>query len=381
MAIFLGKPTSENLISGMSVGAPTIIRPATPDPSKFNAFYIVYDRVLANYRLDFIQEIHPGDVITLKAGEDVAANYVGTPEENPDLTFQHWSCPIEQINGTITMPSRVDCDVYIGAVYTPTDGLTHVINDKFGEPRRLYLCNASVPFYVKDKHSYKIVMPDAGSWDNQPCFSSDNMEFFIQPQGRQWTPVIYGGKRFKYYVIPYGVQYAPEIKGCRYAESLWLPDNLKAIGGIDRFTYSCFRKLHLPSSLEELNNYPFDCQLASSESTTATDRIIIDSNVTDIPGAAFRLQKANIFALASNITHIGFETIKSAKLAVIICNASTPPTLDGASNVDYTKRVYVPVGSIPDYEAADNWASYAGKFIEYTRANCEANGDEYIELR
>lgn len=347
--------------------------------NSYKAYYIEYDRNKADYKLSYIQDIHPGDVITLKPGEDVAANYVGTPDENPDLTFQHWSCPIEQIDGKITIPYRVDCDLYIGAVYVPTDGQTHTINDVFGEPCRLY-CNGSLPFYVQGKHSYKIVMVSESSWDNQSCFNSDNMEFFIQPQGRQFNSMLDGGRRFRYYVMPWGITSAPEIKYCRSLESVWIPDSVTSIGG-DRFIKMQCKQLHLPLSLDALTGTCFDCEMESDRNHTPIDRIVIDCNITEIPDPSFRWQCARVFALASNITSIGGLTFDAARFAVIICNATTPPSLGKASTASYTKRVYVPVGTIPAYEAATNWSAYAGKFIEYTRANCESNGDEYIELR
>lgn len=384
MAIFLGKPTSENLISGMSVGAPTIIRPATPDPSKFNAFYIVYDRVLANYRLDFIQEIHPGDVITLKAGEDVAANYVGTEDENPDLTFQHWSCPLEQINGTITIPSRVDCDLYIGAVYVPTDGLDHWVYDQYGNNTRRYYGNTTTNLnYAEYENDYlKVVMPSATTRFTNPWLVYNlRMTTFIVPQGVTQLDRVFstgGVTNIKYLVIPHGMTTLkgnPCLGGLRATHHVWLPDTITSIEA-GAFASCAFSYFHVPKNLSGVLPQHF-----LWAPRVVVTRLVLDCPITSLDTYCIRSAYIGALYLPSTLESFAGSSFDTTRANVLVCTATTPPTAGGGFLTAAMKRVYVPVGTISAYENATNWSAHAGKFIEYTRANCEANGDEYIELR
>lgn len=91
------------------------------------------------------------------------------------------------------------------------------------------------------------------------------------------------------------------------------------------------------------------------------EQIIFKEGVTTIPnicfGGAFVVKYAD---LPASITTIGNNNINNfATGAVLVCRATTPPTL-GSGNTSASK-IYVPAESVAAYKAAARWSGESSK--------------------
>ena len=194
-------------------------------------------------------------------------------------------------------------------------------------------------------------------------------------------------KRLKYVTLSQNTT-VNGAKSCGL-EHITLPIGVTEIGS-SFFSYSPFKTISLPSSMQSLSNYAFSY-------TYALKRVIIPNGITEIKESLFRnstmLQKAVIpqsvtkisqqaffnaesistITIPSGVTTInayafGFSAISgndTMMLKIITILATTPPTLANTNAFPSTvTTIYIPNGTLSAYQTATNWSSFSEKFVE-----------------
>nr|DAI59256.1 MAG TPA: leucine rich repeat protein [Crassvirales sp.] len=164
-------------------------------------------------------------------------------------------------------------------------------------------------------------------------------------------------KLLKTIKIPSGVTAIPErcFRACSSLESVTIPEGVMTIG--DGAFYACsINALTLPESLIEIGNEAFSgCGL--------TD-LVVPEGVQTIGSHAFYRNSLKNLTLPSTVTSIGGSAFgNNNNLQSIICNAVTPPTLDGnAFSSGITPSIKVPMASIAAYRKASGWKVFTNYY-------------------
>ena len=118
---------------------------------------------------------------------------------------------------------------------------------------------------------------------------------------------------------------------------------------------SQLKALTLPESLIEIGNEAFSgCGL--------TD-LVVPEGVQTIGSHAFYRNSLENLTLPSTVTSIGGSAFGNNNLQLIICNAVTPPTLDGnAFSSGITPSIKVPMASIAAYRKAYGWKDFSNYY-------------------
>lgn len=167
----------------------------------------------------------------------------------------------------------------------------------------------------------------------------------------------YSCKLLKTIKIPSGVTAIPErcFSTCSSLESVTIPEGVMTIG--DGAFYACsINALTLPESLIEIGNEAFSgCGL--------TD-LVVPEGVQTIGSHAFYTNSLKNLTLPSTVTSIGGSAFgNNNNLQSIICNAVTPPTLDGnAFSNGITPSIKVPISSIAVYKQANGWKDFSNYY-------------------
>lgn len=167
----------------------------------------------------------------------------------------------------------------------------------------------------------------------------------------------YSCKLLKTIKIPSGVTAIPErcFSTCSSLESVTIPEGVMTIG--DGAFYACsINALTLPESLIEIGNEAFSgCGL--------TD-LVVPEGVQTIGSHAFYTNSLKNLTLPSTVTSIGGSAFgNNNNLQSIICNAVTPPTLDGnAFSSGITPSIKVPMASIAAYRKASGWKVFTNYY-------------------
>lgn len=142
------------------------------------------------------------------------------------------------------------------------------------------------------------------------------------------------------------------------ATGLIIDEGITSIGSLGFAYWSRAKTLQLPTSLRSIGARAFDSWI---------ELLIMDvpEGVTSIGDSAFRLQsKCTKLILPSTLLSIGGMAIySSAQLSLIVCNATTPPTL-GDNNflgINASYIIKVPAASVDAYKAAPKWSAHAAK--------------------
>ncbi len=167
----------------------------------------------------------------------------------------------------------------------------------------------------------------------------------------------YSCKLLKTIKIPSGVTAIPErcFSTCSSLESVTIPEGVMTIG--DGAFYACsINALTLPESLIEIGNEAFSgCGLTG---------LVIPEGVQTIGSHAFYTNSLKNLTLPSTVTSIGGSAFgNNNNLQSIICNAVTPPTLDGnAFSSGITPSIKVPMASIAAYRKASGWKAFTNYY-------------------
>ena len=156
------------------------------------------------------------------------------------------------------------------------------------------------------------------------------------------------------------------FSSCKLLKSVTIPEGVMTIG--DGAFYACsINALTLPESLIEIGNEAFSgCGL--------TD-LVVPEGVQTIGSHAFYRNSLKNLTLPSTVTSIGGSAFgNNNNLQSIICNAVTPPTLDGnAFSSGITPSIKVPMASIAAYRKAYGWKD----FFNYYGGEVVADGITY----
>ena len=188
-------------------------------------------------------------------------------------------------------------------------------------------------------------------------------------------------KLLKTIKIPSGVTAIPDqcFDGCSSLESVTIPEGVTAIGDYAFGSCSLSNALTLPESLETIGKSAFyrNCSLKSVNipakvKTIETEafhdcgltELVIPEGVQTIGGYAFYGNSLQNLTLSSTVTSIGGSAFgNNNNLQSIICNAVTPPTLDGdAFSIGITPSIKVPMASIAAYRKAFGWKDFSNYY-------------------
>ena len=187
-------------------------------------------------------------------------------------------------------------------------------------------------------------------------------------------------KLLKTIKIPSGVTAIPDqcFDGCSSLESVTIPEGVTAIG--DYAFGSCnLNALTLPESLEKIGGYAFtgnkslkSVNIPAKVKTIETQafnscgltELVIPEGVQTIGYNTFGSNSLKNLTLPSTVTSIGGSAFgNNNNLQSIICNAVTPPTLDGnAFSSGITPSIKVPMASIAAYRKAYGWKDFSNYY-------------------
>lgn len=266
-------------------------------------------------------------------------------------------------NGQEGITSLDDLDKLAGYIYhagdfynipnlvTATTGLK--INLTSGLPDTFTASYANCPKLERIKINKAITLISNGS------FSADI----------SLTTVIFGGNETKI-----GNQ---AFMGCTSLEHLELPSSVTELannafrncsalntinlGNVITFGGSCFAgcsKLNIDVSIPNATGEIY--QLFSDSGIISVSNL---GKVTSITYFAFGpCPNLKHVVLPDTLTSIGNATFYgSSKLEYVICQPTTPPTLDGSAFNGTSCIIYVPDASVDAYKAASNWSKIASR--------------------
>ena len=167
--------------------------------------------------------------------------------------------------------------------------------------------------------------------------------------------------------IPRGVRSigGTAFRECHALASVTIANGVKSIGD-DAFTNcSSLPSITIPSSVTSIGGGAFGyCRSLPS--------ITIPSSVTSIGDYAFReCGSLASLTIPSSVTSIGSNAFNScygmAEYHILPTNV---PTLGTAAFANITSdcKIYVPAGTLSDYQAANNWSTYASYMVEENAA-------------
>ena len=181
--------------------------------------------------------------------------------------------------------------------------------------------------------------------------------------------------------IPSGVTAIPDFCffGCSSLNSVTIPEGVTAIGSSAFGSCSLSNALTLPESLEKIGGYAFtgnkslkSVNIPAKVKTIETEafnscgltNLVIPEGVQTIGYNTFGSNSLQNLTLPSTVTSIGGSAFgNNNNLQSIICNAVTPPTLDGdAFSIGITPSIKVPMASIAAYRKAYGWKDFSNYY-------------------
>ena len=152
------------------------------------------------------------------------------------------------------------------------------------------------------------------------------------------------------------------FQNCYSLTSVTIPDSVTSIGAYVFYYCSSLASVTIPAGVTSIDVYAFqNCHSLAS--------IAIADSVTNIGQQAFQ----NCYSLTSvtipeSVTSIGTNAFSSCRsLTQFIFKPTTPPTVANANafnNLSSDLVVYVPAGTLADYQAASNYSGIASKMVE-----------------
>ena len=181
--------------------------------------------------------------------------------------------------------------------------------------------------------------------------------------------------------IPSGVTAIPGycFNGCVSLESVTIPEGVTAIGH-DAFQSCNLNALTLPESLEKIGdcafynngalrsvNIPAKVKTIEPQAfyNCGLTELVIQEGVQTIGYNTFGNNSLKNLTLPSTIKSIGESAFSYNNLQSIICNAVTPPTLDGNAfnSGSITPSIKVPMASIAAYRKAYGWKDFSNYYV------------------
>ena len=228
-----------------------------------------------------------------------------------------------------------------------------------------------------------VSMPESITSMGQYAFSGcQNLESVALPESLTTlgSSAFRGCKLLKTIKIPSGV--TAILNQCFYycssLECVIIPEGVTTIGDY-AFEYCNLNALTLPESLEKIGGYAFtgnkslkSVNIPAKVKTIETEafyncgltELVIPEGVQTIGDGAFGSNSLQNLILPSTVTSIGGSAFgNNNNLQSIICNAVTPPTLDGdAFSIGITPSIKVPMASIAAYRKAFGWKDFSNYY-------------------
>ena len=227
-----------------------------------------------------------------------------------------------------------------------------------------------------------VSMPESiTSIDYDAFYECKNLESVTLPESLTTLGIrAFGGcQSLKTIKIPSGVTAIPGhcFNGCVSLESVTIPEGVTAIG--DEAFLSCnLNALTLPESLEKIGdcafynngalrsvNIPAKVKTIEPQAfyNCGLTELVIQEGVQTIGYNTFGNNSLKNLTLPSTIKSIGNSAFYCCNLQSIICNAATPPTLDGnAFSSGITPSIKVPMASIAAYRKAYGWKDFSNYY-------------------
>ena len=147
--------------------------------------------------------------------------------------------------------------------------------------------------------------------------------------------------------------------GCSGLTSIEIPNNVTCIGASAFIGCGGLTSVTIPNSVTSIGDYAF----CGCRNLTI---IMISNSVTSIGESAFdHCAGLTSVTIPNSVTNIGDYAFRECgSLNSVICEALTPPTLDGSGVFDVTSnqlKIYVPSQSVDAYKAAEYWSAYADR--------------------
>ena len=278
-------------------------------------------------------------------------------------------------NNTVEVTySDRDNNTYSGSISVPetvTNNGTEYSVTKIGE------------YAFKGSTVTSVSMPEGITSIEYDAFSEcQNLESVTLPESL--TTLGYSAfkacKLLKTIKIPSGVTAIPDqcFDGCSSLESVTIPEGVTTIGDY-AFGYCNLNALTLPESLEKIGGYAFtgnkslkSVNIPAKVKTIETEafnscgltELVIPEGVQTIGYNTFGRNSLQNLTLPSTVTSIGGSAFdNNNNLQSIICNAVTPPTLDGdAFSIGITPSIKVPMASIAAYRKAYGWKDFSNYY-------------------
>ena len=268
-----------------------------------------------------------------------------------------------------------DNNTYSGSVSVPetvTNNGTEYSVTKIGE----YAFQGSAVISVS--------MPECITSIEYDAFSEcQNLESVTLPESLTTLGIrAFGGcQSLKAIKIPSGVTAIPGycFNGCVSLESVTIPEGVTAIGH-NAFQSCNLNALTLPESLEKIGdcafynngalksvNIPAKVKTIEPQAfyNCGLTELVIQEGVQTIGYNTFGNNSLKNLTLPSTIKSIGESAFSYNNLQSIICNAVTPPTLDGNAfnSGSITPSIKVPMASIAAYRKAYGWKDFSNYYV------------------
>ena len=136
-----------------------------------------------------------------------------------------------------------------------------------------------------------------------------------------------------------------------------LPESLEKIGDCAFYNNGALRSVNIPAKVKTIEPQAFyNCGLTE---------LVIQEGVQTIGYNTFGNNSLKNLTLPSTIKSIGESAFSYNNLQSIICNAVTPPTLDGNAfnSGSITPSIKVPMASIAAYRKAYGWKDFSNYYV------------------